>query len=46
VRYRKSDLTGHEEKLTMRRSDLEDGEVKKEYERGYKTLLDFFHQYL
>lgn len=28
------------------RSDLEDPEVKKEYERGYKTLLDFFHQYL
>jgi dienelactone hydrolase len=28
------------------RSDLEDAEVKKEYERGYKVLLDFFHQYL
>jgi len=28
------------------RADLEDAEVKKEYERGYKTVLDFFHQYL
>jgi len=28
------------------RSDLEDAEVKKEYERGYKTLLDFFHTHL
>jgi dienelactone hydrolase len=28
------------------RSDLEDPEVKKEYERGYKAVLDFFHQYL
>jgi len=28
------------------RSDLDDEKVKKEYERGYKTLLDFFHKYL
>lgn len=28
------------------RGDLEDAEVKKEYERGYKTLLDFFHAHL
>lgn len=27
------------------RSNLEDPEVRKEYERGYKTVLDFFHQY-
>ena len=27
-------------------SNLEDDNVKKEYERGYKTLLDFFHKYL
>jgi hypothetical protein len=26
-------------------SNLEDDNVKKEYERGYKTLLDFFHKY-
>jgi len=28
------------------RSNLEDPEVKKEYERGYKLLLDFFHEHL
>ena len=28
------------------RSDLSDDAVKKEYERGYKILLDFFHEYL
>lgn len=28
------------------RSNLEDPEVKKEYERGYHTVLDFFHQHL
>jgi len=28
------------------RSDLEDPRVKQEYERGYKTLLDFFAKYL
>jgi dienelactone hydrolase len=27
------------------RANLEDAEVKKEYERGYKTVLDFFHQH-
>lgn len=27
------------------RSNLEDPEVKKEYERGYKTVLEFFHQH-
>jgi dienelactone hydrolase len=27
------------------RSDLEDPEVRKEYERGYKTVLEFFHQH-
>lgn len=27
------------------RSNLEDEEVKKEYERGYKTVLEFFHQH-
>lgn len=27
------------------RSDLENAEVKKEYERGYKTVLEFFHQH-
>lgn len=27
------------------RSDLEDAEVRKEYERGYKTVLEFFHQH-
>jgi len=27
------------------RADLEDAEVKKEYERGYKTVLQFFGQY-
>ena len=28
------------------RSDLEDSRVKSEYERGYKTLLEFFAKYL
>lgn len=32
--------------LTITRSNLEDAEVKKEYERGYKLLLDFFHQHM
>ncbi|OJJ80155.1 dienelactone hydrolase family protein [Aspergillus glaucus CBS 516.65] len=27
------------------RSNLEDAEVRKEYERGYKTVLDFFHKH-
>lgn len=27
-------------------SNLEDPEVKKEYERGYKTVLDFFHKHM
>ncbi|KAJ5342112.1 hypothetical protein N7541_011236 [Penicillium brevicompactum] len=27
------------------RSDLENPEVRKEYERGYKTVLEFFHQH-
>jgi dienelactone hydrolase len=28
------------------RSNLEDPEVKKEYERGYNTVLGFFHEHL
>jgi dienelactone hydrolase len=28
------------------RSDLEDARVKSEYERGYKTLLEFFGKHL
>jgi dienelactone hydrolase len=28
------------------RSDLEDSRVKAEYERGYKTLLEFFAKYV
>ena len=28
------------------RADLEDARVKSEYERGYKTLLEFFAKYL
>ncbi|KAF3402157.1 hypothetical protein DPV78_004477 [Talaromyces pinophilus] len=28
------------------RANLEDPEVKKEYERGYHAVLDFFHQHL
>ncbi|KAA6413785.1 MAG: dienelactone hydrolase family [Lasallia pustulata] len=28
------------------RADLEDEKVKKEYERGYKVLLEFYHQYM
>jgi hypothetical protein len=28
------------------RSNLEDPAVKKEYERGYKILLDWFHENL
>ena len=27
------------------RGDLEDPEVRKEYERGYKTALEFLHQH-
>lgn len=27
------------------RADLEDERVKKEYERGYKTVLDFFRKH-
>lgn len=27
------------------RGDLENERVKKEYERGYQTLLDFYHKY-
>ena len=27
------------------RSNLDDPEVKKEYERGYQTVLSFFHQH-
>jgi dienelactone hydrolase len=28
------------------RSNLEDEKVKREYERGYKTVLDFFHKHM
>ena len=28
------------------RANLEDERVKKEYERGYSVLLDFFHKHL
>jgi len=28
------------------RGDLEDEEVRKEYERGYKTVLEFFEKHL
>ncbi|GAB7360066.1 hypothetical protein MBLNU230_g7586t1 [Neophaeotheca triangularis] len=28
------------------RGDLKDDKVKKEYERGYKTLLNFFHEHM
>ena len=28
------------------RGDLEDERVKREYERGYSVLLDFFHKHL
>lgn len=28
------------------RADLKDGQVKAEYERGYKLSLEFFHKYL
>ena len=28
------------------RADLKNGRVKEEYERGYKTLLEFFHEHL
>lgn len=28
------------------RSDLSDSKVKSEYERGYKTVLSFFHEHL
>lgn len=32
--------------MSAGRADLEDKKVKKEYERGYTVLLDFFHQHL
>lgn len=32
--------------LVVHRGDLENERVKKEYERGYQTLLDFYHKYL
>jgi uncharacterized C2H2 Zn-finger protein len=28
------------------RGDLEQEKVKKEYERGYKMVLDFFHKHM
>ena len=28
------------------RGDLKESKVKSEYERGYKILLDFFHEHL
>jgi dienelactone hydrolase len=28
------------------RGNLDDAEVKKEYERGYKTVLEWFHKHL
>ena len=28
------------------RADLEDGTVRKEYERGYKTVLEFFGKHI
>ncbi|KAF1997855.1 dienelactone hydrolase family protein-like protein [Amniculicola lignicola CBS 123094] len=28
------------------RADLEDAKVKSEYERGYKTVVDFFHEHM
>ena len=28
------------------RANLEDEKVRKEYERGYAVLLDFYHKYL
>ena len=28
------------------RADFENPKTKAEYERGYKTLLDFFHKYI
>ena len=28
------------------RADLEDEKVRKEYERGYQVLLDFYHKHL
>lgn len=34
------------ERANVGRSDLEDSKVKSEYERGYKLLLDFFHENL
>lgn len=34
------------QRANLYRSDLEDANVKKEYERGYKLLLDFFHQHM
>ena len=32
--------------MWMCRSNLEDPKVKAEYERGYQTLLNFFHEHL
>ncbi len=32
--------------MAFGRGDLEDERVKAEYERGYKVLLDFYHQHL
>ena len=31
---------------TSRSGDLTDDKVKKEYERGYQILLDFYHKHL
>lgn len=33
-------------RIVAARADLEDKRVKEEYERGYKTLLEFFAKYL
>jgi hypothetical protein len=32
--------------MAFGRGDLENERVKAEYERGYKVLLDFYHQHL
>lgn len=32
--------------MYSRSGNLEDPKAKAEYERGYKTLLHFFHEYL
>lgn len=44
--YTPPPIQGRKEMLTRHRSNLEDAEVKKEYERGYKLLLDFFHKHV